>query len=49
MVLIILYIAAFILSLLAALNVGHPRFQLGRGAIACIALAMAVSAGGLVR
>jgi phage-related holin len=49
MILIVLYIAAFILTLLAALGVGHPRFQLGWAGVACIALAMAVSAGGLVR
>jgi hypothetical protein len=49
MILIVLYIAAFILALLAALGVGHPRFNLGWGSLACIALAMACVSGGLAR
>ena len=49
MIFIVLYIAAFILLFLASVGVAHPRFNLGWGGMACIALAMALSAGGLVR
>lgn len=49
MIFTVLYIAAFILALLACLGVGHPRFNLGWGAIACLALAMALGTGGLLR
>ena len=41
----ILFIVATILALLACFNVASPRFSLGWGAIACIALGMALNSG----
>lgn len=45
MIVAILFIVAFILALLAAIGVAHPRFNLGWAAIAFMALALAISNG----
>jgi len=37
---LILMVAGFVLFLLAALNVGSPRFSLGWAGAACVTLAM---------
>jgi hypothetical protein len=47
MVILICYIAAVILCLLACFNVGHPRFSLGWAGVACLALGMALNMGAI--